>query len=158
MKLSQVIGYVAEKHGDQKYGDDPYICHLLDVCINTKKLYGIVGNEEEILFVALLHDVLEDTDTTAQELLDFGFSSEVVKSVELITKDSGIHYEDYRQRLIDSGDVMAIKVKFADSYSNYLGDKSHMTEARADKLRKKYAKNMLELSIWMEENGVKNDD
>lgn len=67
---------------------------------------------------ALLHDVLEDTEYTAIDLLDLGYPPEVVNAVALLTKPKGIPYLDAIRRLIDSGNNIAVAVKIADNQDN----------------------------------------
>jgi guanosine-3',5'-bis(diphosphate) 3'-pyrophosphohydrolase len=67
--LEQVKSFAASAHGDQrrKYSDEPYVYHVFRV-MNTSYLYH---NSLPVLAAALLHDVLEDTTTTEEELRTF---------------------------------------------------------------------------------------
>lgn len=69
--------------------------------------------------VALLHDVLEDTDVTAEELLKWGVAPEVVDAVKLLThSDKGEPYLYYVRRVADSGNIAAMTVKYLDLCDN----------------------------------------
>lgn len=76
---------------------------------------------EEEKAVALLHDVLEDTPITAEDLKRMGFPSIVVKAVELLTRQPGVSYLDYIARLAagrGEAAAIAVKVKIADLKDN----------------------------------------
>lgn len=66
--------------------------------------------------VALLHDVIEDTDRTLDLLAAEGFPFDVLKALDLMTHDSGTPYLEYVERL--SADPLAKKVKLADLRHN----------------------------------------
>lgn len=71
-------------HGDQKYGDAPYVKHLDDVAalVHTR------STDDEAEVIAYLHDILEDTDMTSEKLREH-FSEAVVTQVELLTDCPG---------------------------------------------------------------------
>lgn len=64
--------------------------------------------------VAWLHDVLEDTDITEDELLAEGISRDVVAAVQIVTRRAPWDYEEYIRRIILSRNPLAIAVKRAD--------------------------------------------
>jgi len=71
--------------------------------------------------VALLHDVIEDTETTASDLLAMGYSKAVVDAVVLLSRpegDSRPTYMEWVCSLAASGNKMAIRVKIADNEDN----------------------------------------
>ncbi len=73
--------------------------------------------EDEITtVVALLHDVVEDTEYTLSDLSDMGFSKEVVDALALLTHNDNVPYMDYIA-LIKNNPVARI-VKFADLKHN----------------------------------------
>jgi (p)ppGpp synthase/HD superfamily hydrolase len=67
--LIQIQGFAKDAHGDQqrKFEPEPYITHL----VRVKKLCEEYTTERPILAAALLHDVLEDTAVTKQQIIDF---------------------------------------------------------------------------------------
>ena len=80
--LEQAIIYACTKHeGQTDRGGNPYVLHLIQVMMNVETL------KEKI--VAVLHDVIEDTNTTADDLYIAGFSEEIVKAVLALTKYEG---------------------------------------------------------------------
>lgn len=69
MKLLQATKFAAEKHTKQRRKDanaTPYINHPIEVAEHLVRIGGIT--DEEILIAALLHDTIEDTDTTFGEI------------------------------------------------------------------------------------------
>lgn len=73
-------------------------------------------NKTEILIVGYLHDVIEDTKTTFDDLLTLGFSGKVIDAVEAITRRENEQYTDYIIRL--SENKIARLVKIADLRHN----------------------------------------
>jgi (p)ppGpp synthase/HD superfamily hydrolase len=69
---------------------------------------------------ALLHDVVEDTNVTLQDLREMGYSDEVLDLVDLLTrrKPAGESHNAYIERLVQSRSVKALHVKLADVYDN----------------------------------------
>lgn len=111
------------KHrGQFRKSGEAYIIHPLNVGIILTTIYA----DSETIEAALLHDVLEDTDCTKDEM-EKEFGSEVTKLVLGVTKLSKIHFSTENDYLIDyykkiivgiSEDVRAIIVKLADRLHN----------------------------------------
>ena len=91
-------------------GGLPYFNHLF-------KVYENVSNYNEKI-VALLHDIIEDTNISIKDLEDFGYSENIVKSITYLTKKKGEYYPDYIDRIINSLDICALNVKLADLKHN----------------------------------------
>lgn len=109
-KIAYDIAIKAHKDQVDKSGK-PYIEHPVYVAM---QLYG-----DKIQAVALLHDVLEDSDCSIDMLLKAGLSEDIIESVKLLThKDDGLSYIKYIKKIKDSGDKMAILVKKADLKHN----------------------------------------
>lgn len=85
-----------------------YMLHLLRVMLAC--------SSPEAMQVAVLHDVLEDTSASAEELRSAGMAAEVVEAVVLLTKPEGMRYADYIVRLSDH--PLARQVKIADIQDN----------------------------------------
>ena len=85
-----------------------YIQHPLYVASQVKT--------EQEKAVALLHDVLEDSDITAADLLAYGLSNEVVTAVQTLTKKKGQSYQDYLGKVKSNN--LARVVKLADLKHN----------------------------------------
>lgn len=66
--------------------------------------------DEETTCVALLHDILEDTDTTKEELLALGFPPAVVEAVCMMTHDEGVPYLEYVKAIGTNPIARAVKI------------------------------------------------
>lgn len=85
-----------------------YILHPLRIMANMET--------EDEMSVALLHDVIEDSKFTDEDLLDIGIPENIVKAVNLLTKVEGQSYEQFIQNLLIN--QLAVKVKKADIEDN----------------------------------------
>lgn len=132
MNKEQTLNFIKTAHQDQWYGDQPYWTHPVAVAEN------LTDPTDEEYIAALLHDVIEDTDFGYTDLHELGFSDEIIKIVELLTKDESLSYFENIDRIISSGNRSAMKVKLSDNQINFTGDKSHMSPKRRDKLQAKY--------------------
>lgn len=65
--------------------------------LHPERVAARCSTDDEII-VALLHDTIEDTDVTAQYLLERGFSQEIVDGILSVTKREGESYEDFVAR------------------------------------------------------------
>lgn len=91
-------------------GGMPYLNHLVKVYA------GVVEYDEKI--IALLHDVVEDTDVTFDDLKDLGYPISIIDALNCLTKRKGEYYPDYIGRIIDSDNIHAMNVKLADLTHN----------------------------------------
>lgn len=98
-----------EKHKNQtdKAGN-PYILHPLHVMENV--------NNKEGKIVAILHDIIEDTDITEDYLLKIGLSKRIVDAVVALTRSEDMDYQEYIKNL--SSNPLAKEVKLADLEHN----------------------------------------
>jgi (p)ppGpp synthase/HD superfamily hydrolase len=107
--LEKAIEIAVRAHAGQKGKDgSPYILHPL-------RLMTRLGTDEERM-AAVLHDVVEDTEVTLDELRNAGFPEEVLTAVRLLTHEEGISYEDYVRRL--KPHPIARRIKLADLEDN----------------------------------------
>ena len=136
-KTKKFIQKAHDTEQGQMYGDMPYSSHPKAVAAIGKKFFGPKFTPEAVK-VALLHDVLEDTPYTPEQLAKKGFSPEVIQAVQLLTKDKSMSYSDNIRKIIDSKNILAMMVKYCDNYMNYTGDKSHWAPDRAAASQKKY--------------------
>ena len=91
-------------------GGLPYYNHLF-------KVYeGVSMYKEKI--IALLHDVVEDTDITFDDLKEYGIDEDIIKSLTHLTKKTGEYYPDYIDRIINSEDIHVLNVKLSDLKHN----------------------------------------
>jgi hypothetical protein len=138
--VRQTKKFIQRAHDEeqgQTYGTLPYSSHPKQVARIGKKFFGSEFGEDARK-VALLHDILEDTPYTAQQLAKKGFSKEVIQAVQLLTKNKALSYADNISAIIDSGNKLAMMVKYADNYVNYTGDKSDWAPEKAALSQKKY--------------------
>jgi len=102
---------IAEKahRGQVRWGSkEPYVNHPMRVSAHFK--------DKPLKIVAVLHDVLEDTPITSEDLLQAGFSKEIVTAIEALSKKDGETYLDFILRAADN--PLALKVKLADIEDN----------------------------------------
>ncbi len=102
---------VTRVFGDKEdKGGFPYVIHLL-------KVYSGVSEEIEKI-CALLHDVVEDTNITYDDLRNIGYPSDVIDILTILTKLKGEDYRDYIDRIINSENIHAMNIKLADLRHN----------------------------------------
>ena len=77
--------FAIRAHGDQKYGKEPYVVHL-DQVVELCKPYPL----KNLDIVAYLHDVMEDTSTTEEEIAS-NFGIWVAECVEMLTDPPGLN-------------------------------------------------------------------
>lgn len=110
----------------------PYILHPMAVA-------SLLDTPEQKC-AGLLHDILEDTDMTEQDLLDAGIPKRVVEIVKLVTHEKpceGKDYEAYLTKIKSDPDARAVKL--ADLTHN-TDPKRAANDENAEKRRAKYAK------------------
>ena len=77
-----------------------------------------MGETEQEKKAGFLHDVVEDTDLTLEDLRRQGIEEDVLAAVDLLTHRDGISYEDYVRNIVASGNETAIHVKLNDLRQN----------------------------------------
>lgn len=94
--------------------------------------------------VAYLHDVIEDTSMTIEDLSQYGFPNVVIQAVDVLTKRNEESYDLYIQRVIQNS--LAKKVKMADLMHN--SDITRIQNPTAEDIErcKKYKRKLIELS------------
>ena len=113
-------------------GGLPYSIHLL-------KVYGGVDFYEEKV-AALLHDVVEDTEVTFEELSEFGYPDEIIDILKLLTKPKGADYQAYIDNIVDSENIHAMNVELSDLRHNMdLSRIKNPTVNDLERVNKRYA-------------------
>jgi len=113
--LGKVLVLATNAHAGQfDRGGNPYILHPLKV------MHYLKSDDEELQCIALLHDVIEDTKTTWQDLADIGCTVRVMEAVAALTKMPGQSYDQYKQNVFSNEDAMRVK----------LADLRHNTDIR----------------------------
>jgi (p)ppGpp synthase/HD superfamily hydrolase len=99
---------VRAHHGQKDKAGEPYILHPLRLMFRQ--------NSEAARIAAVLHDVVEDTPVTLEQLRDAGFAEEIPDAVALLTHDPEDSYEDYVAKI--KTNPIARAVKLADLEDN----------------------------------------
>ena len=121
-----VLAYNAH-HGQVDKGGIPYIFHPIHLAESMDDEYSTC--------VALLHDTVEDTDVTLEQLQN-EFPAPVVDAIRLLTHAEGVDYFDYVRAIRKN--PIAVKVKLADIAHN--SDPTRVSsQGNAEKRREKYA-------------------
>ena len=105
-KKAMILAYRAH-HGQADYNGVPYILHPIHLAEQME--------DEVSCIAALLHDIVEDTDVTMEELAE-EFPSEVIEVLQLLTHVPGQDYFDYIRNLKDH--PIARRIKLADLAHN----------------------------------------
>ncbi|MCR5694205.1 MAG: GTP pyrophosphokinase [Clostridia bacterium] len=93
---------------------------------------------EDTVTVALLHDVVEDTDYTLEDIKAMGFPEQVIRALALLTHDPSVPYMDYVAEI--RSDPIAKAVKLADLKHNSDLSRLDGVDERAMERVEKYAK------------------
>lgn len=134
-KKAMKLCFKAHKDQVDKSGM-PYVFHPFHVAEQM--------TDEVTTIVALLHDVVEDTDYTLEDIAAEGFGEDILKAVALMTHEDDIPYLDYVAKLKEN--PIARAVKLADLAHNSdlsrIGEIDEETKRRLEKYKK--AKDILE--------------
>lgn len=95
----------------------PAILHPLTV--------GLMGHTDEEKMAGFLHDVVEDTSVTFDNLIEEGIPIGVVNAIRLLTHGKESDYYDYIQGIIESGNPIALQVKYNDLKHKFERGKAH---------------------------------
>lgn len=126
VKLAHEIAKRAHKGQVDKAGA-PYILH-------PETVASFVTKDDEKI-VAYLHDVIEDTPCQLRDLENAGFSSEIIKAVDLLTRKAGQPYKQYL-KLVKTNELARV-VKLADlKHNSDLSRLTHVTENDIKRLKK----------------------
>lgn len=140
--LSKAIALAAtafEKKFDN--GGSPYIMHLIRV------MNGVDQSDSELMQIAVLHDLIEDTDYFLDDLISMGYSIRVTSALDLLTHREWESYESYIERLSVNKDAVAVKL-------SDLRDNTDITRLKG--LRKKDFKRMEKYHrAWVYLNSVR---
>ena len=130
-KTKKAMKLCFEAHKDQvdKSGM-PYVFHPFHVAEQM--------TDEATTIVALLHDVVEDTDYTLEDIAAEGFGKDILEAVALMTHEDDVPYLDYVAKLKEN--PIARAVKLADLAHNSdlsrIGEIDEETKQRLEKYKK----------------------
>ncbi|NPA51575.1 MAG: bifunctional (p)ppGpp synthetase/guanosine-3',5'-bis(diphosphate) 3'-pyrophosphohydrolase [Aquificae bacterium] len=122
-QIKEALDFIVEKHRNQKRkSGEPYYIHPIE----ASKILAELKLDKTTIISALLHDTLEDTDTTYQELKEL-FGEEVAQIVDGVTKigkykfnsEKEAQAENFRKMIVSmSKDIRVLLVKIADRLHN----------------------------------------
>ncbi|MER5636171.1 HD domain-containing protein [Kitasatospora sp. NPDC002227] len=133
LSLAEVDALAASAHAGQydKVGV-PYVAHVRAVAA------GLAPLGAELEMAGLLHDVIEDTDWTAERLLGAGVPAVVVETVLAVTNRPGVPYEEMVRTV--AAHPLARLVKIADNAHNSLAERAAaLPPEQRERLAAKYA-------------------
>ncbi|WP_339136934.1 MAG: HD domain-containing protein [Candidatus Electrothrix sp. GW3-4] len=114
---SKARAFALQHHGEQRYGEHPYVVHL-DAVAELVQQYG-----ETAVVIAYLHDVIEDTDVSIRELEEV-FGPLVADCVTVLTDEPGKDRQERKEKTyrkmaqINGATEIALVVKAADRLAN----------------------------------------
>jgi len=130
-KKALKLCFEAHKDQEDKSGM-PYVFHPFHLAEQMK--------DETTTIVALLHDVVEDTDYTLDDLRDMGFGDEVIEALALLTHAPEVPYMDYVKEI--KKNPIATAVKLADLAHNSDTTRLDVVTEKALARKEKYRKAM----------------
>jgi (p)ppGpp synthase/HD superfamily hydrolase len=130
----QAVSYAAQRHQGQfrKDGKTPYFAHPVRVALVVRHVFDV--SDQAALLAALLHDLIEDTTTDYDDLIEL-FGEDVADAVAALTKDARLpeaEREAAYDRQLARASWQARLVKLADAYDNF-------SDSRNDEERRKCA-------------------
>lgn len=127
----RAVAFATAAHEGQFRNDGitPYITHPLAV---ARSLFFV---PTYVKIAAVLHDVIEDTPTTYQDLRNAGFDERTIDIVRIVTRQPGRRYSYYIDAIATSGNLYAVQVKIADIKHNAsTDDRTSMKKRYTDAL------------------------
>ena len=122
--LAKAIELAVRKHAAQEDKPGlPYVMHPL------RLMERVEGTDAKM--VAVLHDVVEDTNVTADDLRGLGFSEAVVAGVLSVSRQKGETYTDFVLRC--KADPIGRRVKLADLIDNFNLPRTYVRIEKLDK-------------------------
>ena len=112
-RVEKAFLFAADAHETQfRSSGEPYVTHT----VAAATILAHMHLDADTIIAALLHDVVEDTDWTLDQLRQAGFAEEVVQAVECLTHRDRETYEEFIARV--QTNPIATKVKLADLEDN----------------------------------------
>lgn len=127
-KRAMKLCFEAHKEQVDKSGM-PYVFHPFHLAEQM--------HDEKATIVALLHDVIEDTDYTFEDLRSAGFDNEIIEALKLMTHDDSVPYMEYVTAI--KSNPIASAVKLADLEHNSDLSRLDVIDEKALKRKEKYA-------------------
>ena len=128
-KKALKLCFEAHKNQVDKSGM-PYVFHPFHLAEQME--------DEKTTIVALLHDIIEDTDYKFDDLIKLGFDEDVIEALILMTHDNDVPYMEYVAKIKDN--PVAKAVKLADLQHNSDLSRLDVVDEKALMRKEKYAK------------------
>jgi (p)ppGpp synthase/HD superfamily hydrolase len=119
--ITRALDFAARKHAHQRRKGlkaEPYINHLTEVALLLAEISA--GADPELVMAGLLHDTIEDTETSRDELVTV-FGEDVAALVSEVTDDTTLPREERKRRQVETApgkSVRARMIKLADKIAN----------------------------------------
>ncbi len=154
--IKKAVEYIIQKHeGQFRKSGEPYYYHPIEAA----KILADMHLDKTSIIAALLHDVVEDTDTTLEEIEE-KFGKQVALIVNGVTKIGQYHFsskeiakaENFRKMIISmSDDIRVLIVKLADRLHN-IRTLEHLNPEKQKRIAKEtleiYAPLAARLGLW----------
>lgn len=124
-----IISFNAHKDQVDKSGI-PYVYHPFHIAEQM--------DDEDSVIVALLHDVVEDSNVTEEDLRNAGFKDGIIEAIMLLTHKKNVPYLEYIEQLKDN--KLARKIKKADLFHNSDMSRNEVVDKKTAKRMRKYKK------------------
>ncbi len=143
--IEDALIFAAKDHkGQTDLDGKPVILHPLQV--------GLKGENKEEIITGFLHDVVEDTNQTFEDIKKIGVSENVMYALKLLTKEKGQPYQEYLERIVKSGNELALKVKRNDLLCNL--QRNDANTQQKTKIKKKHNEAYKLISRTLEKNST----
>lgn len=107
--LQKAINIAVNNHtGQTRFNGEPFILHPMRIMLRMQT--------EDLKIIAIMHDVVEDTNVTLAELGVAGFHDRIIKAIKFLTRPDDMTYETYIMRINEN--TLARFVKLADLEDN----------------------------------------
>ena len=119
--IGGAFSFVQETHkGQIRLNGSPFVDHIVDILMTLVVMLNELN--PNVLTAAVLHDTVEDSDVTVDEIREM-FGAEVAQIVARLTQDGS--REAYLRRFHDGTPVSILRIKLADRLSNIAGTHQH---------------------------------
>jgi guanosine-3',5'-bis(diphosphate) 3'-pyrophosphohydrolase len=141
VNLLRALHFAADRHQEQRRKGStkmPYINHLIGVALLLAETGGVT--DETLLLGGVLHDTVEDTKTTFEEL-EAAFGKPVADLVREVTDDKKLSKEQRKELQVQhaaTASPLAKQLKIADKISNLRDVLHHPPEGWSDERRREY--------------------
>ena len=106
--LEEAIIYATIMHQGRvrKFKGIPFILHPLEVA----QILSTMTDDQEVITAGILHDIVEDTAYTIEDLAAMGFGNQVLDAIRLMTHTDGVSYMDYVAKIKTNPIARAVKL------------------------------------------------